>query len=93
MPVQTLPNNPAAVAAGSINQSEMDAAAARVQAAVRGRSVRRDWADRQLAAMGEAPIDVPHAHQPSEADSYPLYCIPVSTFIGLDDWMPHTKMP
>ena len=82
-----MPNNPA-VAVDSISQADMDAAAARVQAAVRGRSVRRDWADRQLAAIGEAPIDVPHARQ-SEADSYPLYCIPVSTFLGLDDWVSH----
>ena len=104
MPAQILPNNPAAVAAGSINQADMNAAAARVQAAVRGRSVRnlrRDWADRQLAAIGEAPIDAPHARQ-SEADSYPLYCIPVSTFLGLGDkdwlgrrdhpsWVPHQE--
>ena len=87
MPAQIMPNNPV-LAVGSISQADMDAAASRVQAAVRGRSVRRDWVDRQLAAIGEAPIDVPHARQ-SESDSYPLYCIPVSTFLGLDDWMPH----
>ena len=87
MPAQIMPNNPV-LAVGSISQADMDAAASRVQAAVRGRSVRRDWVDRQLAAIGEAPIDVPHARQ-SESDSYPLYCIPVSTFLGLDDWVPH----
>ena len=76
--VQVLPNNP-----------QYDAAAAKLQAAQRGRSARREWADRQLQKAGHAPISVPTSISGDSKDSYPLYCMPVPIFLGMEDWMPH----
>ena len=67
--------------------AEEELAATKVQAIARGRSTRREWLDQQLAKQGLGPLDVPSAN----ADTYPLYCMPVPTFLKLDGWIPHQE--